>query len=284
VDTPHAMPRRPSHKRARVGIMPGMSAIRALVLRAPGINCDEETTHAWNLAGAKADRLHINRLAERPADLDPYQVLTLPGGFSYGDDIASGRILGKQLEQRLGDAIRAFLDRGGLVLGICNGFQVLVRMGLLPGLDCDVAVSLTLNDSARYEDRWVRLRADASRCPFIAEGDLFHLPVAHAEGKVVVQGDAAGVQRLAKLGRVTLRYIDEAGDAHGYPENPNGSIGNVAGLTDDTGRVFGLMPHPERFVVSPQSPHAAPPLSIASEDRRVCDGLRFFRNAVAHFE
>ncbi len=278
------MLRRLSHQYAWLGIMPGMSTIRALVLRAPGINCDEETACAWNLAGAKADRLHINRLAEQPSALDSYQILTLPGGFSYGDDIASGRILGNQLQQRLGDAIRRFLDRDGLVLGICNGFQVLVRMGLLPGSDCDTAVSLTLNDSARYEDRWVRLRADASRCPFIAEGDLFHLPVAHGEGKVVVQGDAAGAERLAQLRRVVLRYVDESGNAPGYPENPNGSIENVAGLTDDTGRVFGLMPHPERFVTSSQSPHPPPLGSAASNDRPITDGLRFFRNAVAHLE
>ncbi len=264
--------------------MLGMSAIRALVLRAPGINCDEETAHAWNLAGAAADRLHVNRLTERPGVLDAYQILTLPGGFSYGDDIAGGRILANQLEQRLGDAIRAFLDRGGLVLGICNGFQVLVRMGLLPGSDCGIAVSLTLNDSARYEDRWVRLRADVSRCPFIAEGESFHLPVAHGEGKVVVQGDAVGAERLARLGRVTLRYVDAVGNAPGYPENPNGSIENVAGLTDNTGSVLGLMPHPERFVVSEQSPHIAPVDSAASNDRDLCDGLRFFRNAVAHFD
>lgn len=264
--------------------MRGMSAIRALVLRAPGINCDEETAHAWNLAGAEADRLHVNRLAEQPAALDAYQILTLPGGFSYGDDIASGRILGNQLRQRLGDVIRAFLDRGGLVLGICNGFQVLVRMGLLPGPDCDTPVSLTLNDSARYEDRWVHLLADASRCAFIAEGDVFHLPVAHAEGKVVIQGDAAGVERLARLGRIALRYVDQAGNPPGYPENPNGSIGNVAALTDDTGRVFGLMPHPERYVASSQSPHPAPAASAASEDPPITDGLRFFRNAVAHLE
>ena len=253
-----------------------MATVRVLVLRAPGINCDEETAYAWEMAGAQADRLHIKRLIENPRQLDDYQVLTVPGGFSYGDDIASGRILANQLKHYLKGAIHAFLDRGGLVLGICNGFQVLVRMGLLPGPPEDVAVSLTLNDSGRYEDRWVRVRAEVANCPFLVQGETYHLPVAHAEGKVVVGGDA---EKLAESGRVALRYVDQDGQPPSYPENPNGSIENAAGLTDSTGRVFGLMPHPERNILATHCPHGTRDISLDNDAEPACDGARIFHSA-----
>lgn len=257
--------------------------IRVLVLRAPGINCDEETAYAWQLAGAQAERHHVRRLIEKPDLLDSYQVLTVPGGFSYGDDIASGKILAGQLEHHLGKAIGALLDRGGLVLGICNGFQVLVRMRLLPGTDIESAVSLTLNDSGRYEDRWVRVRADVSNCPFLAQGETYHLPVAHAEGKVVVGRGEAGAAALANSGRIALRYVDGNGNAATYPENPNGSIENAAALVNDTGRVLGLMPHPERHILPTHPPGGNGPISPENGVAPDCDGLRIFRRAVGHF-
>jgi phosphoribosylformylglycinamidine synthase len=259
-----------------------MATVRVLVLRAPGINCDEETAYAWTLAGAHTDRLHVRRLIERPDVLGDYQVLTIPGGFSYGDDIASGRILAGQLEHHLGGAVRALLDRGGLVLGICNGFQVLVRMRLLPGPGDAPAVSLTLNDSGRYEDRWVRVRAEASNCPFLAEGEIYHLPVAHAEGKLVVARGELGAAALASSGRIALQYVDGQGDPAAYPENPNGSIENAAALVDDTGRVLGLMPHPERHILPTHAPCGNRPINPEKAIARDCDGLRIFRRAVRH--
>lgn len=262
-----------------------MAAARArvLVLRAPGINCDEETVYAWELAGAHAERHHVRRLIEKPGLLDAYQVLTLPGGFSYGDDIASGKILAGQLEHHLGGAIGALLDRGGLILGICNGFQVLVRMRMLPGPDIRPAVSLTLNDSGRYEDRWVRVRAEVSNCPFLAPGETYHLPVAHAEGKVVVGRGEAGAAALASSGRIALRYVDHQGNPAAYPGNPNGSIGNAAALVNDTGRVLGLMPHPERHILATHAPRGNGPISPENDIAPGCDGLRIFRRAVDHF-
>lgn len=257
--------------------------IRVLVLRAPGINCDEETVYAWELAGAHAERLHVRRLIEKPNLLGSYQVLTIPGGFSYGDDIASGKILAGQLEHHLGEAIAALLDRGGLVLGICNGFQVLVRMRLLPGADIGPAVSLTLNDSGRYEDRWVRVRAEASNCPFLAPGETYHLPVAHAEGKVVVGGGETGATALASSGRIAMRYVDGDGNPAAYPENPNGSIENAAALVNDTGRVLGLMPHPERHILTTHAPRGNGPINPENGVARECDGLRIFRRAVDYF-
>ena len=252
-----------------------MATVRVLVLRAAGINCDEETLFAWETAGAKAERLHINRLLESPGRLAEHQILTIPGGFSYGDDIASGKILANQLAHHLGEPLARFIDGGGLVLGICNGFQVLVRLGLLPGMDCGVRATLTLNDSGRYEDRWVRLGTEAGHCAFLEKGEVLHLPVAHAEGKVAVEGDESGLAVLKTAGRVGLRYIAADGGEPTYPENPNGSIGNVAGLTDRTGRVFGLMPHPERNILPTHPPEWTRRTSIEN------DGLRIFRRAVA---
>ncbi len=252
-----------------------MTAVRVLVLRAAGINCDQETARAWEMAGARADRLHVNRLLESPQTLTAYQILTVPGGFSYGDDIAAGKILANQLAHHLGDAINSFVDRGGLVLGICNGFQVLVRLGLLPGAGGDVPVTLTLNDSGRYEDRWVRLQVDTVHCPFLTRGEFYEFPVAHAEGKIVVAQGESGLARLAKRGRIALRYVAPDGGEPRYPQNPNGSAGNVAGLTDATGRVLGLMPHPERNILPTHRP------GWTGDSNAENDGCRFFRRAVA---
>lgn len=253
-----------------------MARIRALVLRAAGINCDEETALAWQRGGCDADLVHVNRVIESPGRLEDYQILTVPGGFSYGDDIAAGRILGNQLARQLGDAIRAFVDSGGLVLGICNGFQALVRAGLLPGRDCDVPVTLTQNGSGRYEDRWVRLRAETDRCAFFAKGDEFEFPVGHAEGCFAVSNQDA-LSHLAAAGRVALRYASRNDAAPVYPANPNGSAGNVAGLIDGTGRILGLMPHPDRCLFRTNHPGWTRDTSIES------DGQRFFANAIAHF-
>jgi len=252
-----------------------MATVKVLVLRAAGINCDMETAYAWEVAGAAPEQIHVNRLVEDPQRLEDFQILTIPGGFSYGDDIASGRILANQLTYRLGDGMHRFIDRGGLVLGICNGFQVLVRMGLLPGADCGVPATLTLNDSGRYEDRWVRVRTESDRCPFLRPGEVLHLPVAHAEGKIVVEGGAAGVAGLKAAGRVALRYVAHDGGEPSYPENPNGSAGNIAGLTDATGRVLGLMPHPERNIAPTHRPGWTADTSTEG------DGVRLFRRAVA---
>ncbi len=254
-----------------------MAMVRVLVLRAAGINCDEETAFAWEAAGAKPERLHVKRLIERPSLLASCQVLTIPGGFSYGDDIASGKILAVQLVHHLGEPIQRFVERGGLILGICNGFQVLVRMGMLPGVDCGLPVTLTHNDSGRYEDRWVCLRAEDCGSVFLQPGETLHLPVAHAEGKFLPAGGEAGLSVLETRRRVALRYVDADGGTCNYPANPNGSVGNVAGLTDGTGRVLGLMPHPERNLAATHPPCWTRGSGVGGEGRRV------FARAVAWF-
>ena len=250
------------------------SRLRVLVLRAAGINCDEETAFAWRNAGAAVETAHVNRLVEQPRLLAEFQVLTIPGGFSYGDDIASGKILSNQLVHHLGDDLGQFVARGGAVLGICNGFQVLVRMGLLPGSDCGVPCTLTLNDSGRYEDRWVTVRATSPACVFLDPETTFVFPVAHGEGKVLPAGGEDSITRLEAQGRIALKYVSADGNAPNFPANPNGSIGNVAGLTDATGRILGLMPHPERNLFP------APPGCSTRDFNAETAGARFFRRAV----
>jgi phosphoribosylformylglycinamidine synthase len=220
-----------------------------LVLRAAGTNCDPETAYAFERFGARATVAHVNELLERPDGLAEHHVLALPGGFAYGDDVAAGAVLACEMAARLAEPLDAFVQRGGLVLGICNGFQALVRLGLLPGLESVLGrqeVSLTDNDSHKYEDRWVRLAIASRRCVFLGDMDPPELPVAHGEGKLVAL-DEDTAARLVSEDRVVFRYADaEGAPTQHYPENPNGSEGAIAGLTDRTGRVLGLMPHPER--------------------------------------
>ena len=252
------------------------AAPRALILRAPGTNCDEETAAAWTLAGASAETLHIGRILESPGVLDRFQILTIPGGFSHGDDLGAGRILASRLSTALGDPLRAFRDRGGLILGICNGFQALVKAGLLPGGSPAISATLTHNDSGHFESRWARLAPTPGRCVFLASNEAIELPVAHGEGKFLTM-TPADHQALEDAGQVVLRYVDAQGaPTQAYPANPNGSPGAVAGLCDPTGRVFGLMPHPERHVSylhHPRWTRMAP--------KAEGDGLRIFRDAVA---
>ena len=261
-----------------------MSEVRVLVLRAAGINCDEETTHCWRIAGAAPTVVHVNGLAETPGMLRDYSIVTIPGGFSYGDDLGAGTILAQRILQTVADPLREFVDRGGGVLGICNGFQVLVKMGLLPGGDFGRdQVTVTYNDSARFEARWVRLKVATENCPFLnaAQSDqrptVFELPVEHAEGKVATANDAVA-RRLLECGQVALRYVDDAGRHDQYPANPNGSVLGIAGLCDPTGRVFGLMPHPDRHFDKTQHPAWTSRKSDSPPD-----GLTIFTNAVAHW-
>ena len=240
---------------------------KVLVLRAAGTNCDVETAYAFTLVGAEAETLHVNRLREKPQSLRDCQVLAIPGGFSYGDDVASGRIFANELMSALRDELLAFVDRGGFVIGICNGFQVLVKAGLLPRLDGAATQQATLTDntSGVYTDRWVRLTGDPARCLWIADDAEVELPIAHAEGRFVA--DPTLITRLEAAGQVAIRY--SAGT------NPNGSTADIAGVCDPTGRVFGLMPHPERFLRWENHPR------WTREVRRPeGDGVRFFRQAI----
>jgi phosphoribosylformylglycinamidine synthase subunit PurQ / glutaminase len=257
-----------------------MAPVKVLILRTAGTNCDHETEFAWQLAGATAERVHLSRVIAEPRLLDDYQILTLPGGFSFGDDISAGRVFARQLERHLRDQLGTFVDAGKLVLGICNGFQVLVKAGLLPERNptsrrCTIAA----NEPPGFQDRWVWLEAGDTPCAFLEPHRRYELPIAHGEGRVTFSSPAdrnqVTQQRLA-----ALRYVapeNPAGHA-GLPPNPNGSDGDLAGLCDSTGRVLGLMPHPERFVRWTQHPAwtSLPP-------REPGDGFAFFEQAVRYF-
>jgi phosphoribosylformylglycinamidine synthase len=257
-----------------------------------------ETAHAFELAGGVAERWHVNRLLDEPQRLAGFQVFCIPGGFSYGDDIAAGRILGNKLQHRLANQLAAFRDTGKLILGICNGFQVLLKTNLLATADERGPVAtLALNDSGRFEDRWVRLGAVPGNCPFLVGIDEMELRVTHAEGRFVAR-DAEAFARFEAAGQLVLRYrpLHERSEraasqrlpggslARGYPnavpypENPNGAMGDVAGICDTTGRVFGLMPHPESFIDPTQHPQWT-----RGGRCEAGDGLRVFQNAVRYF-
>ncbi|QDT08718.1 phosphoribosylformylglycinamidine synthase subunit PurQ [Planctomycetes bacterium K23_9] len=265
-----------------------MPSPRVLILRAPGTNCDEETAFAFEQAGAETERVHVNRLIENPALKDRYQILCVPGGFSYGDDIAAGRILATRLNRHLADMVDAFVHGNGdrLVLGICNGMQVLMRLGVLTegvGSGETSAATLTWNNHGRFEDRWVNLVVDETPCVFLKDIDHMYLPMAHAEGKFVAADDAA-LNSLKDAGRLAIRYAEgEKGvvqdEVLPFPANPNGADANVAGVCDASGRVFGLMPHPERHI----DPTHHPYWTRRKEQPEFGDGLKMFRNAVDWF-
>ena len=253
--------------------MQAMSKVKTLILRAPGTNCDVETTYAFEQAGATVNTVHVNELIRGEQCLADYQILVVPGGFTYGDDISAGKVLANELRLKLGEEIGRFVESGRLVLGICNGFQVLVKAGILPILADDGSPLLTIgdNDSGKFECRWVHLAVNSeSPCVFTRGIERLDLPIAHAEGKVVAE-----TKVLPRL-NVVLYYADENGDNRaGYPYNPNGSVGNIAGICDSSGRVFGLMPHPERHVRGTQHPKWT---RRASKERG--DGFQIFINAV----
>jgi len=251
-----------------------MLSPRALILRAPGTNCDHETAHAFERAGAIARRVHLRAFAQRPSLADDFQILCIPGGFSYGDDIASGRIFALELKARLADALAKFRDRGGLILGICNGFQVLLQTGMLladPRTGAARA-SLAHNTTGMFIDRWVHLRVIPGRSVFLQGLDRLELPVAHGEGRFVTRSpeDFAAFEAA---GQLVLRY---APDANGLSTNPNGAAGDVAGVCDETGRILGMMPHPERFIDALQHPSWNGRLDPAAAGA----GLAIFANAV----
>jgi len=267
-----------------------MATPKALVLTGYGINCDRETAFAFQACGAEARRVHINDLIDGYDHLDDYQILSFPGGFSYGDDISSGKVLANRLKTHLAETLAGFIDKGGLIIGICNGFQVMVKYGLLGSAaeaGSEQTATLTYNDSNRYEDRWVHLGTERKDCVFTMGIDQLYLPVAHGEGKFFASQET--LKDLEEAGCVVLRYLDQEGRPAGgkAPWNPNGSLNDIAGICDPTGRIFGLMPHPERFLQITQHPQWT---RIAAEIRKQGlplpeegQGMIIFRNAVRYF-
>lgn len=251
---------------------------RAVILRTAGINCEGETKTACERVGFEAELVHVRRVIERPAMLRDFHLAIFPGGFSYGDDLGSGRVLANEVRLFLRDEFRRFVRDGKLVWGICNGFQVLVKSGLLPDPfdDGPPRVTLTFNASRRFESRWVFLKVSSRTSEFIKEGEVLELPVAHGEGRFVGR-DERTIEELETGGQVVLRYVTAEGLDASYPENPNGAARGIAGLCDKTGRVFGLMPHPERYQDATQHPE----WTRVGLDKAP-DGLKFFHTALRY--
>jgi phosphoribosylformylglycinamidine synthase len=229
---------------------------KVLILHAPGTNRDREAAWAIELVGGQPEIVHVNQLHSGARHLRDYQMLVLPGGFAHADALGAGKVLALDLRLRLGTDLEAFIAAGKPVLGICNGFQALVKAGLLPG-SAAAKSTLSFNASGHFECRWVTLRSNpASSCVFTGGHDLLlRCPVAHGEGNYIAQ-DSAALADLEARGQVALRYVLEDGTpARGaYPANPNGSAGDIAGVCNPAGNVFGLMPHPEDHVIAEQHP------------------------------
>ncbi len=251
---------------------------RALIFSGYGINCEDETKFAFERVGAKADIVHINDLIDTPRLLDNYQIAAMPGGFSYGDDLGSGRAFGLRLKNHLQPALTKFLERDTLMIGICNGFQILTAAGILPGALID-------NSGARYVDRWVDVKVTGNS-PWFYELESLMLPIAHGEGRYYLPNKEFGMLRAE--GRVALTYeVGEISKHFDLPGNPNGSIEATAGITGYNGRVLGLMPHPERAQFFTQLPHwqylKEKSLRSGQEVPQVGPGLAIFKNAVRYF-
>ena len=254
-----------------------MPNVKVCVIRTAGTNCDKETAFAFTKAGAQPEFVHINNLVTGESNLSDYKILALPGGFSYGDDIASGKVFANELRCKLAEQLRKFISDGKLIIGICNGFQILVKSGLLPGnKDFIQEASLIINDSGKFEDRWVYLKS-SGKCVWTKDlPETIYLPVAHGEGKFIVK-DKVLLNKLKANGQVIFRYCDAKGKSAGYPDNPNGSLDDIAGITDDTGRILGLMPHPERHIEIHQHPRW-----FSLENKEHGDGLNIIKNGVEY--
>lgn len=258
---------------------------KALIIRTVGTNCDRELAYAFELAGASPQIVHLNRLIADPIAIHEADLIGFPGGFSYGDDIAAGRIFANRLRHHLIEPLRAAVQRGVPMIGICNGFQVMAKLGLLPdphGPDFpNQTATLADNSSGRFVARWVPVEApDDSVCLWTRGLGRFELPVAHGEGRFLPASQAV-LDRLAQQRQVALRYSSPTGAA-GTVDNPNGSVQDIAGVCDPGGTILGLMPHPERYT----SPYHHPqwtrhgPRWIAGDP----PGLRMFRNAVQYVQ
>ncbi|MFT7677718.1 MAG: phosphoribosylformylglycinamidine synthase I [Planctomycetota bacterium] len=253
-----------------------MTQPKALVLRTSGTNCEVETARALERGGAATDILHGDRVLEDPSRLDPYSILVFAGGFSYGDDLAAGRVWGSEIRTRLRDQLRAHVERGGLALGVCNGFQVLVESGIFQPDRApeERTIALYANASNHYECRWVHMQSDTSNCAWLEPGERVPVPVAHAEGRFSVLSDEA-LNELEQAGQIALRYVNEDGSEPDYPADPNGSVGHIAGICDPSGRVLGLMPHPERNLDSWNHPQWT-----RLKRRKEGEGQAFYRRMV----
>ncbi|OQX95807.1 phosphoribosylformylglycinamidine synthase [candidate division KSB1 bacterium 4572_119] len=259
-----------------------MKPVRTLIIRTAGSNCDYETVHAFKHAGSEINLVHVNEILANNIKLEDYHILAIPGGFTYGDDISAGKILANELKYKLKDQLDQFVKDGKLIIGICNGFQVLVKAGLLPEVQLNNGsqlVTLTDNDSGKFEDRWIYLKPVSKKCVFTRNMEnIVYYPVAHAEGKFIPKSREV-LQNLIENDQIVFQYINADGSEPDYPWNPNGSVNNIAGICDSTGRIFGLMPHPERHYHPVQHPRWT-----REGLKKDADGKIIFHNAVEYIK
>ncbi len=251
---------------------------KVLIFRTAGTNCEVETEFAFRLAGAHTELSHINSIKKKSKELLDYQIICFPGGFSYGDDLGAGKIFSFELSLWFRDVLLEFIRKRGLIIGICNGFQVMAKAGILPDADFNQSVTLVQNSSRRFEDRWVYLKLLQNSCAseiwFKGLPSVIQLPVAHAEGRFYADDEV--LKRIEENNQAALYYTDSRGDSGGYPFNPNGSRSNIAGITDKSGRILGLMPHPERFIFGHHHP-------LWKRKDIFPWGLKIIENAVKYF-
>ncbi len=262
--------------------------VKVIILTGFGFNCEQETACGFKASGAAVSLVHVNDLLAQPKTLLNFDILTIGGGFSYGDHLGAATVMALQLKSGLAAELRAFIDAGKLIIGICNGFQILARLGLTPaldGIDFNPQVALTRNDSGVFRDAWVRLRCNpSSPCVFLKGLDYISLPIRHGEGKIVPR-DAHTLAAIEQRHLAALHYISPATNeaTETYPDNPNGSIHGIAGICDPTGRIFGMMPHPEAYLSAynhthwqrQKITHTLPPTG---------EGLKIFANAVTYMK
>lgn len=264
-----------------------MSA-NVIVLAGYGLNCEEETLFAFNHCGVEGKIVHINDLIDNPKILENQQLLAVPGGFSYGDDTGSGNAFAQKMKLALWDELKAFVERDTLTIGICNGCQILVNLGLVPALDTygqrDVAV--TYNDTAKFQCRWIDMKVE-SKSPWLEGINNLHIPVSHGEGRFMMEDNT--LEKLKENKQIAARYTTPAGDFANeeFPYNPNGSVFDIAAMTDPTGRALAIMPHPERGMFTsqrddyPELKDAAQRTEKALPDET--DGMAVFHNAAKYF-
>ncbi len=264
--------------------------VKAVLLTGYGINCEEETSFAFKKAGAEAEIVHVNDLIAFPKRMLEAQILVFPGGFSYGDDTGSGNALANKIRNNLWNELVEFIEAEKLVLGICNGFQVVANLGILPGIKekkPQRKVALAWNNSARYECRWVSLKKFSEKCVFTKGIDSIRMPVAHGEGKFTASAET--LNELNENSQVVFRYANAGQLANGiFPFNPNGSAEDIAGVCDKSGRILGMMPHPERNMFFTQQPDWTFKKEKLKRQGKPLPkegpGMKIFRNAVEFFK
>lgn len=262
------------------------TTVKTLIITGFGLNCEKETAKAFEICGSETSQIHLNDLLEKETPLEEFHILAFIGGFSFGDHLGAGTVFANKVKYRLQKNLEKFVADGKLIIGICNGFQTLTRLGLVPALNGEYFVqtaALAHNDSTLFRDDWVTLKAEpASPCIFTKGVDMLKLPIRHGEGKFVA--DDAVLEEIESKNLAVLRYCSEDGNTScSFPENPNGSFNNIAGICDETGRIFGLMPHPEAFL----SPLNAPDWQEKKMSGKLPEegeGVVFFRNAVEYMK